>query len=381
MNKYFLLLSFFLFIDCSGDLSEPDGSSPESSSDIAGQGAPGPDSGLVTAGEWNDLDNWAFWQNLITNTEFNHMPSVWGFYTNNRISVEIHRENVPIENLKIELKKEGNSIWTAKTDVYGKAELWVGLNEQVTLEDFTAYDLWVNETKIEADLSTGHVRVNLDMLLPEHTDVQIAFMVDATGSMGDELEFLKADLQDVIQQSEESNPCINISTASVFYRDEGDDYLVRKSPFSGNLLETISFINQQRAGGGGDFPEAVHTALSTSIQELEWSENAKARILFVLLDAPPHHEPQVIDDIQRSIQQASGLGIKVIPIVASGIDKPTEFLMRHFAIATNGTYVFITDHSGIGNDHLEPSVGQYEVEFLNELMIRLISEQAGCAVI
>lgn len=67
-------------------------------------------------------------------------------------------------------------------------------------------------------------------------------------------------------------------------------------------------------------------------------------------------------------------GIKIIPITASGIDKETEFLMRFFAISTNGTYVFITNHSGIGNEHLEPTVGDYEVEFLNDLMVRLINE-------
>jgi hypothetical protein len=48
--------------------------------------------------------------------------------------------------------------------------------------------------------------------------------------------------------------------------------------------------------------------------------------------------------------------------------------MRFFAIATNGTYVFVTDHSGVGNPHLEPSVGEYTVEKLNDLMVRLINE-------
>lgn len=44
------------------------------------------------------------------------------------------------------------------------------------------------------------------------------------------------------------------------------------------------------------------------------------------------------------------------------------------AILTSGTYVFITNDSGIGNEHLEASVGEYEVELLNKLMIRLIQE-------
>ena len=80
--------------------------------------------------------------------------------------------------------------------------------------------------------------------------------------------------------------------------------------------------------------------------------------------------------IHTSVKAAAEKGIKIIPIAASGIDKETEFLMRFFAQATNGTYVFITDHSGVGGSHIEPSIGQFEVEKLNDLMVRLISKYA-----
>ncbi|PKD20726.1 hypothetical protein APR41_13730 [Salegentibacter salinarum] len=98
------------------------------------------------------------------------------------------------------------------------------------------------------------------------------------------------------------------------------------------------------------------------------------RLAFLILDAPPHHNQQVISDIQNSVKKSAEKGIKFIPVTASGIDKETEFLMRYFSMATNSTYVFITNHSGIGNDHIEPSIGEYKVELLNELLIRLITE-------
>ncbi|ULQ53845.1 hypothetical protein [Flavihumibacter fluvii] len=92
------------------------------------------------------------------------------------------------------------------------------------------------------------------------------------------------------------------------------------------------------------------------------------------MDAPPHYDPVVIEEVHKYIATASKKGIKIIPITASGIEKDTEFLMRYFSIATNGTYVFITNHSGIGNEHMEASVGQYDVEYLNNLMVRLIGK-------
>jgi hypothetical protein len=95
-----------------------------------------------------------------------------------------------------------------------------------------------------------------------------------------------------------------------------------------------------------------------------------------LLDAPPHANNQVAQSIQASIKLAAEKGIKIIPITASGIDKETEFLMRFFGQTTNGSYVFVTGHSGIGNEHLIPSVGEYQVEYLNDLIVRLIDKYA-----
>ena len=86
------------------------------------------------------------------------------------------------------------------------------------------------------------------------------------------------------------------------------------------------------------------------------------------------NDPEVIESLQNQIKLAAEKGVKVIPIVASGINKETEFLMRSFALATNGTYVFITDDSGVGNSHLEPTVGDFDVEYLNDLIVRLVNE-------
>ncbi len=44
------------------------------------------------------------------------------------------------------------------------------------------------------------------------------------------------------------------------------------------------------------------------------------------------------------------------------------------AMFTDGTYTFITNHSGIGNDHLTPTIGEYQVELLNDLIVRLVTK-------
>ena len=341
-----------------------------------GQGGIQPQGGLVTAGEWNDLDNWDFYQKTLMKEPFKGFPDDWQMYTNHRIAVALTAKNKPAANATVTLFRNDTPIWTAKTDNLGRAELWVGAFQKEKELNTALLRLKVNEQWVStAAISETQVnRIALDETLPSPTNlVQIAFMVDATGSMGDELEFLKMDLKKVINEVQKTNTQLKISTATVFYRDEGDEYVVKHSPFTEDINQTTEFISQQRADGGGDFPEAVDKAL-VQLNQLQWQPEARTHIAFLVLDAPPHNKPAVISSIQYSVKTAAASGIKLIPVVASGIDKTTEFLMRFIAMYTNGTYVFITDHSGIGNKHLEPSVGEYQVEKLSDLMVRLIKK-------
>lgn len=336
--------------------------------------------GTITAGEWNDLDNWSYWQKTIEREDFSAMPEYWSFHNNNRIDVSITINGTrPAVDVPVVLKRNGKAVFKARTDNKGNAVLWAGLEQAVKNTDFSKFTIDVNKGgAIISDVKPFSKGVNKVAIQssPVHEKIEIAFVVDATGSMGDELEYLKTELLDVIEKVKDKNPDADIATASVFYRDKGDEYLTRVSGFSDDIDDTLDFIKEQSADGGGDFPEAVHTALDKAVGELQWSDKAKTRLLFLLLDAPPHHDQDVITDLQKSVTRAAAKGIKIIPVMASGIDKETEFLMRFMAMTTNGTYVFITDDSGVGNSHLEPTVGEYQVEYLNSLMVRLINKYA-----
>jgi hypothetical protein len=279
-------------------------------------------------------------------------------------------------NQEVVLKRNGTEIWTAKTDNNGMAELWVDLFQNSEAIDSTQLQISVGNVTINQvkTISAGVNAVTFNGAATIHNKVELAFMVDATGSMGDELEFLKTELLDVINRAKSDNPTMNMLTGSVFYRDKGDDYVTRISNFNDKIETTINFIKNQKAAGGGDFPEAVHTAMDKAINDLQWSSEARTRILFMVLDAPPHYEPDIVTNIHSLITQAAEKGIKIIPVTASGIDKETEFLMRFMALTTNGTYVFVTNDSGVGNEHLQPTIGFYQVEYLNDLMVRLINK-------
>jgi len=334
--------------------------------------------GQITAAEWNDLLSWDFWNNLGQNQEFETAKGNWNFFPSERYSFLIRDSRQrPVTDCEVRLKNiPGDVIWEARTDNEGKAELWLNLNGGIE-DSPVAVVKYGDEELIIVDPIEFDNGVNEVILATDRSNVQkadILFVVDATGSMGDEIDYLKSELLDVIRKSELMNLQLEMRTGAVFYRDEGDDYLTRVSAFTANPSQTLAFIKDQEANGGGDYEEAVHTALNTAITQLSWSGSARARLLFLLLDAPPHHTDAIANDINDAVKEAASKGIKIIPISASGINKDTEFLFRFFATSTNGTYVFITDDSGIGGEHIEATVGEYEVELLNDLIVRLITK-------
>ncbi|RYF84410.1 MAG: VWA domain-containing protein, partial [Chitinophagaceae bacterium] len=202
--------------------------------------------------------------------------------------------------------------------------------------------------------------------------VDIAFVVDATGSMSDEIQYLQAELKDIAEKVTTRFADVQFKWGSVFYRDHSDAYLTRHLPLQNGATPLIEFINRQSADGGGDFPEAVDEALKTALDSLGWSREARSRILFLVLDAPPHDDAK--DRMNELVIKAAKKGIRIVPVVGSGIDKSTEYLMRCIALATNGSYVFLTDDSGIGGKHIKPTTDEFKVELLNDLLQRLIGE-------
>lgn len=348
--------------------------------------------GKVTAGEWRDLDHWLFWSNLMTNAQdqegsgYTEMSSYWGFYTNNRVAVRVlNAAGEPQRDVPVTLNYHTPGIDVAPTPLYqgrtdnkGEVNLWIGLTQHQDMNDASNLGILVNNEPEQPVTITHwgedvHWNECTTSVTPTR-NIDIAFIVDATGSMSDEIDFLKADLTDIITKVQGHHTDANIRTAALFYRDEGDEYLTKHNNFTSNLSQTVNFIKNQHAEGGGDYPEAVHSALAAGLQDLSWNEDNSIRLAFMLLDAPPHHQADVLTSLQQSIPQYAKRGIRIIPVAASGVDKQTEFFLRFTAIATDGTYVFLTNHSGIGGDHIEATVGDYEVELLNSLIVRLIDQ-------
>lgn len=330
--------------------------------------------GLLTAGEIDDFNKWKMWEDF-QESEFKTYSDHWGLYPTQRYSVQLqNKDHIAIIDQTVFLitKKTNDTVWSAVTDNTGKAELWADMTRSKNESDY------VIAVKKSLDISSptifanGVNRMEVDVPCSVSSTVDIAFAVDATGSMSDEIDFLKVELEDVIRNTFAQHPDLDLHVGSVFYRDSGDEYLSRHIDFQTDLLKVLNFIKLQRAGGGGDMPEAVDVGLQTALDSLNWSNSARTRILFLILDAPPHDQAR--DKMFELIQKASAKGVRIVPVVCSGANKSTEFIMRSIALATNGDYVFLTDDSGIGLSHVKPTTDVVNVEFLNSLLERIIKQ-------
>ena len=363
-----------------GEEGDAEGAADEGEGGEQGEPVDPIDPGQLTAGEWRDLDHWDFWLKLMLSELWGGMADRWGFHSEERYAVVVTagQDGAHVADAEVVLMAGQQAVWSTRTDVHGEAELFAGMfaaapegarTLEVTVGGVTQVVEGVEPAWQEP------IVVGLDEVQAPAQVLDLMFMVDTTGSMGDELGYLQAELADVIDRvREQVGQELTIRVSVNFYRDEGDQYLVKPYAFTTDVDRAIDDLNAQSASGGGDTPEAVDAALRNVVEGHEWSESAVARLCFFVLDAPPHDGEQVLASVRESVKSAAAQGVRLIPLAASGTDKDLEFLLRFGAIASGGTYTFLTDHSGIGGDHVEPTIGAYQIELLNDLLVRLITD-------
>ena len=336
---------------------------------------PDPQAGLLTGGEWNDNDHWHDWVSLYqSQDDWSGYDEEWGFSLNFRYEVKVTSAGKPVEGARVTCD---NAFAPAVTDNTGTAYLFFdnkNMENQPMKLTVTYGGATVTREQLEQKDST--IELELDGVSAEgQKKLDLMIMCDTTGSMYDELSYLQEELISILNSVERNNSNVPTRVSVNFYRDDGDEYVVRDFPFTTDFKQAENQMSEQWADGGGDFPEAVHKALENALNGHDWDEDA-VKLMFLVLDAPPHSEdPQIVSYVRRLTALASEMGVRIIPIASSGIDKSTEFLLRNIAFTTGGTYTFLTDDSGVSvGGHIEPTIGEYTVEKLNDMIVRIVSE-------
>lgn len=335
-------------------------------------------SGTLTAGHFddgNDPERFADWADEVAVLGEGH-GFVDGF-DQPAIQLNLYNEHGdPIHNASVELRSMRGNRGTLRSGTDGRCVVLPGYDgiSRDSLELMIETPGRRQSVQRHLHARPGDV-IDIEIpgavsQLPEQLD--LALVIDTTGSMGDELEYLKVEFRAIVERIAERFPHVDQRWAVVVYRDHGDAYVVREYDFTSSIGRVIDRLGDQSAGGGGDYPEAVDEALQCAA-DLRWRDGA-AKAAFLIADAPPH-----ADRADDAIAQASAMraeGVALYPVASSGVKAEAEHLFRAAALMTGGGYSFLTDDSGVGNPHAEPhDAPAHSIQRLDDLIVQLVESE------
>lgn len=175
--------------------------------------------------------------------------------------------------------------------------------------------------------------------------LDVVFLIDTTGSMGDELERIKTSLLAVADQLRGKRADLKLRFAAVAYKDINDDYVTMAHPFTEDTAAFNTAMQALSAGGGGDLPESLNQGLSRVAWGLQWRPEA-AKVVFLVADAAPQMRFKGDVLYGDSAVRAVELGIRVHSVAASGLDPLGTLVLRQIAQLTRGKFIFIEYGTG-----------------------------------
>ncbi len=196
--------------------------------------------------------------------------------------------------------------------------------------------------------------------------VEVAFVLDTTGSMSGLIENAKRKIWSIATSIVDANPDAEVRMALVAYRDIGDEYVTKKFDLTTDIQGLYAELLKFRAQGGGDWAESVNEALDVAVTKLNWSQEKQVRrIVFLVGDAPPHMDYAQDRKYPDVLKDAKARGI-LVNAVQAGIARDTERYWREIAQLGDGKYIPIPQDGGVARVIVTP----YDREII-ELQIRL----------
>jgi hypothetical protein len=176
--------------------------------------------------------------------------------------------------------------------------------------------------------------------------VEVAFVLDTTGSMGGLIEGAKRKIWSIATAIVDSNPDADIRMGLVAYRDIGDDYVTKTFDLSTDIQDLYANLLELKARGGGDWPESVNEALDVTVNKLHWTPSGDVRrIVFLVGDAPPHMDYAQDTKYPVTLAVAKQKDI-IVNAVLAGDARDTERVWRDIAQNGNGRFIPIPQDGG-----------------------------------
>ncbi len=176
--------------------------------------------------------------------------------------------------------------------------------------------------------------------------VEVAFVLDTTGSMGPLIEGAKRKIWSIATAIIDANPKAQIRMGLVAYRDIGDEYVTKTFDLTHDIQDLYANLLELKARGGGDWPESVNEALHVGVTKLGWTQGSEiCRIMFLVGDAPPHMD--YLQDVKYpEVMRTARERDITVNAVQAGRARDTERVWREIAQMGGGQYLPIPQDGG-----------------------------------
>ncbi|MBN1698902.1 MAG: VWA domain-containing protein [Spirochaetales bacterium] len=240
------------------------------------------------------------------------------------------------------------------------------------------------EMNVERD-GVRNIDVVFDFDRPAYDNVPLdmLFVLDTTGSMGEEINQLKTTIELINQHLSTlpSNPLVRFGM--VLFRDRDDaqtTYLTQVVPLTDNLDLFQTELSQVTARGGGDKQENLEQALEEAMHEIDWNEDG-IRLGWIITDAGPklyEDETYRYVDAARDAHEA---GIKFFSVGAGGLELGGEYVLRQISQYTCGKFIFLTygetgpSEGGVPGSVSHHTGDDFETDTLESILIHFAEEE------
>lgn len=169
--------------------------------------------------------------------------------------------------------------------------------------------------------------------------VEVAFVLDSTGSMGDLIEGAKQKIWSIANSIIAQKPTPEVRIGLLTYRDRGDEYVTKRFDLTSDIDAVFKNLQTFTADGGGDDPESVNQALNEAVTLMSWTADTSVlKIIFLVGDYPPHMDYR--NDVKYPVtcREAVKRGL-IINTVQCGDVPDTTAVWREIARLSEGAYV------------------------------------------
>ncbi len=183
-------------------------------------------------------------------------------------------------------------------------------------------------------------------VMPVKRQVEVAFVLDTTGSMGGLIQAAKEKIWAIANTLALAKPAPEIKMAVVGFRDRGDEYITKVTDLSEDLDQVYTDLMAFTADGGGDGPESVNQALHEAATHLSWSSDGDVyKVIFLVGDSPPHMDYENDVPYAETCKLAIESGISVNSIQC-GDNSSTTPVWEEIARRAEGRYFRVEQDGG-----------------------------------